>query len=146
MDTYNKFFINLLDNSEFGNKDLSKKNKKQVFKKIPSYDLIIQRYILDFLINFCLPVLRNKDFLTKKDIGLVKKYNHIPILQNSAAPKTDILLVYDLFLDDEDKRKSLIFDLAVSFLMLFNKSCSRLVYGSCFDKIKTLFNKPEYQI
>lgn len=63
---------------------------------MPSYDLKIQSYIVDYLTEYCLPVLRDSSFLPKKDLGLTKKYTHIPVLHNELAQKGDILLVSEL--------------------------------------------------
>lgn len=84
IDTFNKYFIKLLSNPAVGN-SLRTDETKEIFRKIPSYDLIIQKFIAKFIVKHCLPILNDKDFLDKlytQGIGGFMDYDYQSTLQN----------------------------------------------------------------
>ena len=99
--------------------------------------------------NHFLPMLAKcETFLNKKvnidNFGKTQDYDYIPILQNKFMDRSALLQVIILAQNKESTLKSLLFDLSVSFLKLFNKASSRLIYGTCLRKLKPLLESDEY--
>lgn len=122
--TYNKYFLHLLSNPTMTFDS----------NKMPSYDLIIQQFLTQYLTKYILPVLKNQNFLNKKSND--DQYDYIPKLQNQFPHKNATLSLSDLTIKTQSEQKGLQFDLAVSFLRLYNKASSRLIYGNSVTEIQ----------
>lgn len=118
----------------------------------PYYDLVIQDAIKEVISNHVIPVLSNADFLPKNVSGNDKefdKYIYDYTLVEQNLSDTEILNMAQEENQSDEVLKGLIFDISTSFLRLFNKVTSRMIYGSTYDKIKDLvqdsyFSKYQY--
>lgn len=137
LDNFNKYFEKLVD---IHNVDTNQRR--------PYYDLIIQETIVKLITEKVIPILSDPDFLPTNTEGKLKnidQYLYSFTLVEKNLSDTEILSLAQQENHSDIVLKGLIFDICTSFLRLFNKVTSRMIYGSTYESVKGLVKDSDFQ-